>query len=171
MAKVNANPQAGEGTVWFDYFVVTNSTNASSTSFTTSTPTTSTSSITNSGPATPMGQKSNVGGILGGIIGGVIFILVMSLCLWRKNNSGKVAQLKPEIVPDSSACGSPFFFLSTRVSATNLSESQQQEPTTPHHSTPTQRTAIHFLGPTEPSAQSTIQAGSSSSWAPIMQQN
>ena len=109
MAKVNAESQAGEGTVWFDYFVVTNSTNASSTSFTTSTPTTSTSSITNSGSATPMGQKSNVGGILGGIIGGVILILIIFLCLWRKNNSGKVAQLKPEIVPDSSACESPFF--------------------------------------------------------------
>ena len=63
-----------------------------------------------------------------------------------------------------------FSCLSTRVSAIYLFASQQQEPTRPHHLTPTQQTPIHFLWATEPSAQSTIQAGSSSSWAPIMQQ-
>ena len=52
MAKVNADPQTGEGTVWFDYFVVTSSTtNLSSTSFPTSTSTTSASSPTNSSSA------------------------------------------------------------------------------------------------------------------------
>ena len=168
MAKVNADSQSGEGTVWFDYFnVVTNTTNASSTSFTASTSTTSASSTTNSGSATPTptttGKKSNLGGILGGVIGGVILFLVLLLCLWRyrrrKNNSGKIAQFKPDIDPDPSSRMSPFFF-SIRVSAIYISASQQQARTTFHHSTPTQRTSIHFLWATEPSAQSTIQADS-----------
>jgi hypothetical protein len=114
MAKVNAGPQAGEGTVWFDYFVVTNATtNVSSTSSTTSTSTGSASSTTNSSLTTPTGKKSNLGPILGGVIGGVVLFLILLLCLWRYrrrvNNSGKVAQLKPDIDPDPSSRESPLF--------------------------------------------------------------
>jgi hypothetical protein len=116
MTKVNAGPQAGEGTVWFDYFIVTNpTTNVSSTSSTTSTliSTGSTSSTMNSSSATPTGKKSNVEGIMGGVIGGVVLFPILLLCLWRYRrrvtNSGQVAQLKPSIDHDPSSRESAFF--------------------------------------------------------------
>ncbi|KIJ95432.1 hypothetical protein K443DRAFT_683048 [Laccaria amethystina LaAM-08-1] len=191
MAKVNEEPQAGEGTVWFDYFVVTNATtsNVSSASFTTSTSTSSASSTTNSSLTTPMGKKSNLGPILGGVIGGVVLFLILLLCLWRyrrcENNSGKVAQLKPDIDPDPSSPTSanhisPFdtnsanidpFPLgyraigsidnSSRLSSSSWAPGSQQKSSL-HHATNSMSTSSHGNFSVDPSGFAESLAGSSS---------
>ena len=166
--------------MWFDYFnVVTNTTNASSTSFTSLISTTSASSTTNSGSATPTptttGKKSNLGGILGGVIGGVILFLVLLLCLWRyrrrKNNSGKIAQFKPHIDPDPSSRESPLFFffyhslrnLYFRIAATSAD-----------HISPFDTNSANIdpfpLGYRAIGSIDSSSRFSSSSWAPAMQQ-
>ena len=55
MVKVNPDPQPGEGTIWFDYFLATD-------------PRIQPSSSDNS---------KNIGAIVGGVIGGVIFLIVI----------------------------------------------------------------------------------------------
>ncbi|EDR13038.1 uncharacterized protein LACBIDRAFT_322448 [Laccaria bicolor S238N-H82] len=191
MVKVNAESQSGEGTVWFDYFVA-NSTGSSSTSLTTSTSTTSASSITNSDSATPTptptGKKSNLGGILGGVIGGVVLFLIFLLCLWRyrrrRNNSGKVAQFKPDIDPDPSSPTSadyisPFdtnsanidpFPLgyrgigsidnSSRLSSSSWAPALQQKSSL-HHATNSMSTSSHGNFSVDPSGFAESLAGSS----------
>ncbi|KAG6852420.1 hypothetical protein C0991_012151 [Blastosporella zonata] len=67
MTKVNSDPQAGEGTVWFDYFLVTD-------------PAITTSSHGNPNTSQPASRPSsnasaNIGAIVGSIIGGLFFLL------------------------------------------------------------------------------------------------
>jgi hypothetical protein len=79
MAKVNFDPQPGEGTVWFDYFLATDPTITSSTG---PRPSSTLPPINN-----PQ-QHIQVGAIIGGVIGGLFFLLalVIFLAFCRRHN-------------------------------------------------------------------------------------
>ncbi|KAF4609501.1 hypothetical protein D9613_012283 [Agrocybe pediades] len=107
MVKVNSGAGAGEGTVWFDSFAVTNDASQSSSSSpdsnavktdsqslsqsTSATPTPSLTSSSSHGQAsqTSIGEtttsgtskKSNTGPIVGGVVGGVLLLLLLLLLL------------------------------------------------------------------------------------------
>jgi hypothetical protein len=62
MVKVNPDSQPDEGTIWFDYFLVTNSLIQSSSSTT---------------------KSKHVGAIVGGVIGSIFFLIVVALALFQ----------------------------------------------------------------------------------------
>lgn len=74
MMKVNYDPQQGEGTIWFDYFLVTDPT------ITSQSTTPLTPSSTNP-PIINVNKSAPVGAIAGGVIGGLSLILAAILIL------------------------------------------------------------------------------------------
>ncbi|KAG6836727.1 hypothetical protein H0H93_004390 [Arthromyces matolae] len=70
LTKVNVNPQAGEGTVWFDYFLITDPTITGSNS---TSPDTLQPSV--SATSRPSQNDSHTGEIIGGVLGGLFFLL------------------------------------------------------------------------------------------------
>lgn len=87
MVKVNYNPQPGEGTVWFDYFVVTDPTITS----TSLTPSSTSPPITNAHQSSSV----NVGAIVGGVIGGLALLLaaIFIFVFYRRR---KLSNEKPD---------------------------------------------------------------------------
>jgi len=83
MVKVNAGQQAGEGTVWFDFFNVSGSTTTSTSSTPTvvlsQTPTvTVTSFITPTPTSTQPSKATHTGAIIGGVVGGLGLALLVA---------------------------------------------------------------------------------------------
>jgi TRAP-type C4-dicarboxylate transport system permease large subunit len=88
MVKVNSNPQPGEGTVWFDYFLVTDPTITSTTPLTPS---------STSPPIINAHQSSvPVGAIVGGVIGGLVLILVFFVLVFYCRRREKSALQQPD---------------------------------------------------------------------------
>ena len=76
MVKVNPESQPGEGTIWFDYFLVTD-------------PRIQSSSTTTS---------KNIGAIVGGVIGGILFIIVivaLTFVALRRRNKRRLEHVQP----------------------------------------------------------------------------
>jgi hypothetical protein len=76
MVKVNPESQPGEGTIWFDYFLVTD-------------PRIQSSSTT---------ASKNIGAIVGGVIGGISFIIVimaLALVALRRRNKRRLGHVQP----------------------------------------------------------------------------
>ena len=75
MVKVNPESQPGEGTIWFDYFLVTD-------------PRIQSSSI----------KSKNIGAIVGGVIGGIFFliaIIALALVILRHRKKRHLAHVQP----------------------------------------------------------------------------
>ncbi|KAF5367292.1 hypothetical protein D9615_010455 [Tricholomella constricta] len=87
MSKVNFDPQPGEGTVWFDYFLVTD-------------PTITSSGTPLPAPSPPGGDHKGapVGAIVGAVIGGLFFLLAVGflLLLCRRCKRIRIVEEKRE---------------------------------------------------------------------------
>lgn len=75
MVKVNPDSQPGEGTIWFDYFLVTD-------------------------PRIQSGstnKSKNIGAIVGGVIGGICFFIIVALVLFalRRRNKRRLEHVQP----------------------------------------------------------------------------
>ena len=83
MVKVNYNQQPGEGTVWFDYFLVTDPTITSTMPLT---PSSTSPPITNA-----VHQSPPVGTIVGSVVGGLSLVLaiVLVLVFYRRRRTTK----------------------------------------------------------------------------------
>jgi len=99
MVRVNPNPEAGEGTIWFDYFNIT------SVPLPTYSPTPSPS------PAAEHKKSKGIGPIIGEVVGGLLFlgllVYLLLFCRRRKRLSKNVkSPIEPEAqVPGESPCG------------------------------------------------------------------
>lgn len=91
MVKVNPDPQPGEGTIWFDYFLVTDPRIQSSSSTT---------------------KARHVGAIVGGVIGGILFLIVVALALFqiirRRNKRRDQENIQPWTEKDVVQLDVPF---------------------------------------------------------------
>jgi len=100
MVKVNNNPQPGEGTVWFDYFYVTDPTITSTMPLT---PSSTSPTITNTAH-----QSAPVGAIVGSILGGLSLVLaiVLVFLFYRRRRAPKsVAQQSDATFPHGFGSG------------------------------------------------------------------
>ncbi|GLB40881.1 hypothetical protein LshimejAT787_0900960 [Lyophyllum shimeji] len=89
MSRVNFDPQPGEGTVWFDYFLVTDPTITSSGS-----------PAPSPAPSQSGGHKSvPVGAIVGAVIGGLFFLLAVACLLFLYRRRARI-QIIEETVGD-----------------------------------------------------------------------
>ncbi|KAG6910352.1 hypothetical protein DXG01_011421 [Tephrocybe rancida] len=78
MTKVNSDPTANEGTVWFDYFLVTDPTISS----------TAPGAPIVSQPAKEGATNAHTGAIIGAVFGGLFFLLgVVFLCLFYRRKT------------------------------------------------------------------------------------
>lgn len=86
MVKINNDSGPGEGTIWFDYFLVEDPTIRSDTG----------QQIT---------HRKRTEAIAGGVLGGVfVFILIVLFCIFlqrRKRRKGDSAQIKPVFWPQN----------------------------------------------------------------------
>ena len=75
MVKVNPNPQPGEGTIWFDYFLATDPRIQSSST----------------------ARAKNIGAIVGGTLGGVVFLIfiVIAFVFLRRRNKRQLKDIEP----------------------------------------------------------------------------
>lgn len=112
MAKVNSDPVPGEGTVWFDYFLVIDPTITSSSGPRPS----STQPLIGSPPKT-----TPVGAIVGGVIGGLFFILAVAcflvFCRRRKRSPSQefLEKRSNELSNSESACFKPCLPFNSRI--------------------------------------------------------
>ncbi|KIM38528.1 hypothetical protein M413DRAFT_447758 [Hebeloma cylindrosporum] len=107
MVKVNPDPQPGEGTIWFDYFNVTevplpaSSFSSSSSSSPSSTPTVAPAAP----PPAAQKESNNIGPIIGGVVGGILILvlLVLLLLLYRRRRNRPSKNFKLPIEPEPHA--------------------------------------------------------------------
>ncbi|KAJ6606866.1 hypothetical protein B0H10DRAFT_2074100 [Mycena sp. CBHHK59/15] len=115
MVAVNSNAGDGEGTVWFDFFNVTNAASSSSSSSSSSGTSTGKSTSTgSSSPATASSssttavatKKSSHSGIIGGLVVAIIVLILCALFLYRRKRRAysrtaaqQMHQLPPTIEP------------------------------------------------------------------------
>ena len=90
MVKVNYKSQPGEGTIWFDYFYVTDPT---ITSMVPLTPSSTLSPITNA-----VHQSTPVGMIVSSVLGALLLMLVLSLVLvfYHQHHATKLVSQQPD---------------------------------------------------------------------------
>ncbi|KAG6826767.1 hypothetical protein H0H92_014522 [Tricholoma furcatifolium] len=93
MTKVNSDQGANEGTIWFDYFMVTDPTITSTTTVPNPSQPLATASTSTSPSSSPNGAHPDAGIIVGAVIGGLflllaaVFIFVFYLCRRRPSAS------------------------------------------------------------------------------------
>ena len=90
MVKVNSESQPGEGTIWFDYFYVTDPTITSTAPLT---PSSTSPPITNA-----VHQSTPVGTIVSSVLGALLLMLVLGLALvfYRQRRATKSVSQQPD---------------------------------------------------------------------------
>ncbi|RDB16586.1 hypothetical protein Hypma_002823 [Hypsizygus marmoreus] len=129
MTKVNFDPQPGEGTVWFDYFLITDPTITSTSGG--PDPTASLQKITNSSAKKPIGAI--VGAIIGGL--GLMLAAMLIFLLFRRRKQHPHTHEES----DDGRSSAPSRFASVEPFMLNLGEpsSVNSISTTTHHFDPT----------------------------------
>lgn len=111
MVKVNNVTQSGEGTIWFDYFLVRDPTVVTYPTTSSAPLTPTTSPISNSRQSTPIG--SIVGGALGGL--SLLLVAIFLLVLYRRGHT----KLSPKKIYNSQS-NHDFEIISGKLTLGNL---------------------------------------------------